>query len=591
MRKISLTEKLVLYFLLTGLFSVVCVSWYAYYSGQKAIISRTFDQLTSVRVVKQSLVEKYFSDARFNLKLLAASSQIITLAADGFRAEGRKSPDLSMVDCNNSGRSFFTQSILDNSVIDALFILCSNGDILEISKDSLNDKLTIGKLYGDDEITIRNLEDFARQFLKGNQTLIHTHDSTSVFMASTIDGNGIGNAMLIMKLDIKPVFKIMVENIMSKGWGITGESYIVDDQLFMRTPSRFIEKSVLKTIANTEAVRRAFANRPGTAIVKDYRNIEVLSSFSKLETDGLSWCIMVEIDLNEAMSPVIKLRNEIMFLSIFIALIVFFLALYFSKSISRPIINLKKASEQIRNGNYNINVSIDSEDEIGELTRTFSAMADQIRQHTQMRINGEDTERRRLSRELHDGLGQWLVAARYRLESTDCSRPESTMKNIDETKKMVDTILDELRKISNNLMPGTLREFGLKIAIQSLTRELSELTQIKFHTELSNIPDNFSTETQTYIFRIVQEALNNMVKHSMCTEARLTTQIDVNHLIMIIQDNGKGFTAGEQMQVVGNGLRNMAERCQILGGDLKIQSNPGFGTTITISIPLNQTSL
>lgn len=587
MQKISLTEKLVLYFLFIGLFTIGCIGWYAYYSGRKAILSRTFDQLTSVRVVKQNLVEKYFSDARINLSLFAGAEQVRNIMATHGKLKTGINTDTNEIRNRLSKESLFVQSFINHEDIQALNFINDSRYVVRMSKTKSGNGL---------RFEIKDLEEPENQFLKAfvanfnyeNDISDVTGVGSCLFLGTNIQDNTLsGLKLLVTELSMLPVNAIMVENSLSKGWGLTGESYMVDGNFLMRTPSRFVENSVLTTTVRTRAVENARENITGTAIIRDYRDIKVLSSFSKLKIGGLNWTILVEIDESEAMAPVNKLRNEILFLSIFIALVVFLLAFWFSKNISKPILKLKSAADQLRSGNYNVEVNENREDEIGELTRVFNMMARQIRQQARARISGQDDERQRLSRDLHDGLGQWLAATRYRLESIDCACPEKTSNNLDEAKKMVDEIMQELRKISDNLMPGTLREFGIKSAINALIREISSVTHTTFQINLENIPENLPPDFQIFVFRIVQEALNNVVKHSDSTTAAIEAELVENCLVLTIGDNGKGFDMKNSSENHGNGLRNMRERAQVLGGKMDIESKPGLGTKIKFVIPIN----
>ncbi len=587
MQKISLTEKLVLYFLFIGLFTIGCIGWYAYYSGRKAILSRTFDQLTSVRVVKQNLVEKYFSDARINLSLFAGAEQVRNIMATHGKLKTGINTDTNEIRNRLSKESLFVQSFINHEDIQALNFINDSRYVVRMSKTKSGNGL---------RFEIKDLEEPENQFLKAfvanfnyeNDISDVTGVGSCLFLGTKIHDNTLSELnQLVTELSMLPVNAIMVENSLSKGWGLTGESYMVDGNFLMRTPSRFVENSVLTTTVRTRAVENARENITGTAIIRDYRDIKVLSSFSKLKIGGLNWTILVEIDESEAMAPVNKLRNEILFLSIFIALVVFLLAFWFSKNISKPILKLKSAADQLRSGNYNVEVNENREDEIGELTRVFNMMARQIRQQARARISGQDDERQRLSRDLHDGLGQWLAATRYRLESIDCACPEKTSNNLDEAKKMVDEIMQELRKISDNLMPGTLREFGIKSAINALIREISSVTHTTFQINLENIPENLPPDFQIFVFRIVQEALNNVVKHSDSTTAAIEAELVENCLVLTIGDNGKGFDMKNSSENHGNGLRNMRERAQVLGGKMDIESKPGLGTKIKFVIPIN----
>ncbi|MCX6272321.1 MAG: HAMP domain-containing protein [Bacteroidetes bacterium] len=581
MRNKSLTEKLVLYFLFIGLITIISISWYSFQSGRKAIISRTLDQLTSVRVVKQKLVEKYVADRLNDVQLYAGSNCLNEI---GKKLLINPNPDKTQIQQLQQiirSDKFFTSSIINNENIRSVFIQ-SEGKFLRIVKtqDSLFLQMT-----EPDYLTITSTPTYLKQKLyilelrtdKPDQfTLLVTHSSPGIKGVFTLG----------LECYMDPINTIMIEHDPATGWGNSGETYIVGADHLMKTPSRFIAGSVQKTRVETKAVTTAFDAGIGTIITKDYRKIEVLSSYNKLNIPDLNWVILAEIDLSEAMAPVDALRNEILFLSIFITFMVFLIALFLARSISRPLQKLKRATERIREGDYQIDLKISSDDEIGILTRAFNDMAEQIRLQARARIDGQEAERQRLSRELHDGLGQTLVAARYRLESTDCANSE-TRRNIEVTKKLVDQIIDEIRRISDDLMPGVLQEFGLEASLQYLVREVNSNSPVTTHLVMQNIPDQLLKIQQVYLFRIVQEGLNNIVKHAGCSESWVSVSCQNEQLKLVIRDNGKGFDPDSPQIHTGKGLHNMRERIHVLHGQMELRTKPEQGTVLTFTIRLN----
>lgn len=583
MRKISLTEKLILYFLFTGLFSIACVSWFAFQSGRKAIINRTFDQLSSVRVVKQNLVENYFREAGIKFELYSHPDLIAFLS----KPLPYLNKDMLKSSFSESfaEESFFNQSLMKNDKIRAFHYLTKSDQYLTIRKNNRSNSFEV-LINSNANSTDGIFRKFQVEMDSIDHMAIEWGGGQVIYFLKKIHQSSVERGVLIMEYDLGSIITLMVEDGLSSGWGITGESYIINENLLMVTPSRFFGDSIKHTVVNTVASRKASEGQAGTAIIKDYRAIKVLSSFCRLNIDGLNWAILVEIDYDEAMSPVNRLRNEILFLSIFIATFVFLLALYFSRSISKPILKLKVAANQIREGNFNVEVKIDAENEIGELTRDFNSMAGQIRQQMRTTITAQDDERQRLSKELHDGLGQMLVAASYKLQSVDCSSSLKAIEHINDSKFMVDQIIDEMRRISNNLMPGVLREFGLEMAVKSLIREASEISEISFNLNIENVKSDLKPDIQIYLFRIIQEATNNIIRHSKAKSASIKIMQESEHLFISISDDGIGFNMNDGEYKGGNGLRNMRERIAILGGSIQIESSEDTGTGITIKVPL-----
>ncbi len=120
----------------------------------------------------------------------------------------------------------------------------------------------------------------------------------------------------------------MLEQNPNDGLGLSGESYLVGADSLMRSNSRFQENSIMQTKVSTDGVKDAFNNIVGTSVITDYRGIKVLSSYSKLNVPGLDWVILAEIDYAEATKSIYFIRNNIMLLTIFVAVILFIISLY-----------------------------------------------------------------------------------------------------------------------------------------------------------------------------------------------------------------------------------------------------------------------
>lgn len=199
-------------------------------------------------------------------------------------------------------------------------------------------------------------------------------------------------------------------------------------------------------------------------------------------------------------------------------------------------------------------------------------------------LEGQDKERKRIASELHDNLGSILVTLNMYADSllTKSDKDEVTdiATRISKTSNQAN---EEVRKISHSLDSGLLKHFGLKTAINQLMEAIELSKKIKIELELQ-LEERFSNETGLEIYRIIQELVNNSLKHSNCTKIRLElNQIDKD-VSLIYEDNGKGFDLNSVKK--GMGLNNMEKRTEKLGGDFKVDSRPGHGSTFIIEIPL-----
>jgi signal transduction histidine kinase len=205
-------------------------------------------------------------------------------------------------------------------------------------------------------------------------------------------------------------------------------------------------------------------------------------------------------------------------------------------------------------------------------------------------IESQEGERKRIAAELHDGLGQNLLVIKNRamLSLSTPENKERAIEQLDEISSIVSQTIDEVREIAHNLRPFQLDRLGLTKALQSIIRKMRDSSDIRFTAEIEPIDDLFSKEAEINLYRIVQESLNNIVKHSNATAASLSVKRDARGVVIRVEDNGKGFdrAAHPVGGKNGFGLTSISERARILGGKETIRSAPQEGTTILLEIAL-----
>jgi signal transduction histidine kinase/sugar lactone lactonase YvrE len=211
-------------------------------------------------------------------------------------------------------------------------------------------------------------------------------------------------------------------------------------------------------------------------------------------------------------------------------------------------------------------------------------------------IASQEGERKRIAAELHDSLGQhlliiknWAALALRGLNGASVAKEPLT-----EISSTASQAIDEVRGIAYNLRPYQLEKLGLTTAIQDLVDQIAASSAIRFSTAVERVDGAFPKDVEISIYRMVQESLNNIVRHSQATEARVLVTRRAGLVKLIIQDNGRGFTAPSAGAPApgrnGFGLLGIAERARMLGGHMTIQCAPDAGTTITISLKLQQAS-
>ncbi len=216
----------------------------------------------------------------------------------------------------------------------------------------------------------------------------------------------------------------------------------------------------------------------------------------------------------------------------------------------------------------------------------------QLREERLMRlswvIDGQEIERQRLARELHDGLGQSLIALKLKLESVEVD-DEKNQKKLDDLRKLFNKTIDEIRRISYDLMPAGLYDFGIINALRNLCNDTAEHTSktIEFDADASISNEKLSEKCCMYLYRITQEAINNSVKHAEASVISVNILKIENFIVLSIADNGKGFKFEATYKYVGNGLYNMRERVNMLSGTFEVNSEPGNGTEVIVKLPIN----
>ena len=202
------------------------------------------------------------------------------------------------------------------------------------------------------------------------------------------------------------------------------------------------------------------------------------------------------------------------------------------------------------------------------------------RENQRSLISGEEKERSRLSKELHDGLGPLLTLLRIKLEAISIDGMERK-----ELLVMLDNTIREMRRISNNLMPSVLMDFGAGEAIRNMVNQLTaEGLDVKYQYD-ANTEVKIADNIQIALYRVAQEAINNVIKHSGATVLNMSITEFEDRVSLFVKDNGEGFDVKSAKS--GNGIRNMRERVNVEKGIFEIESGVN-GTIIEVEIPLNE---
>ena len=286
---------------------------------------------------------------------------------------------------------------------------------------------------------------------------------------------------------------------------------------------------------------------------------------------------------------------------IFAALGSLFINVVVLRASFRPLFRLLLTMRSVSAGETGQRTPVPSDPDIGELTRAFNKMLDQLetfqREQTLHIVQAQEEERRRLARELHDETSQVLTALLIHTEvlnqHVDNAAPhlssEEQQQFHHETAqltKLAQGTLDDIRVIAQQLRPGILDDLGLLAALRWLAEDGRERLHLNVKVTLPEARKlQLSPVYETTLFRIAQESLTNSARYADATEVRMVLTIDQHEVKLAIADNGRGFNETEVHP--GLGLRGMRERAALHKGILNLRTAPGKGTTVEVRLPFN----
>ncbi|NJM93761.1 MAG: sensor histidine kinase [Cytophagales bacterium] len=599
---LSITQKLFLSYLFTGVVALFSVAFFFYHTSKGALLDRTFQQLSSINILKKTTIENYILTKEKNLQVAVENGVFDSLILHPQRFSDAHLSDierkLGLKDIyvfDNTGVQLFHQYVRDKYWLPAEFISqCS------------------------------------RQLSFLDYTAQDTTKRPRIFLGLPAKIDSVNKGSIIALVDFSDVQAILHERT---GMGRTGETYLVGADTTMRSSSRFLTDRPPGSIrVNTPAVHLARSGHFSPQVIRDYRGINVLSVSRAIGVKDMDWVILTEIDLSEAMEPIIDMGRDILYTTLAILAMVIGLTVYFARSLADPIKKVNAIIKDVSRGIFPIErLEAVSMDELGEMINSISLMIDGLvektqfadrigagdldssfknlspsdelgkaliqmrdklkahrdverniaRQRTAALIEGQEQERNRISRELHDGLGQMLTFMRLRVGKI--TAPTGLK---EELKELIDETIKETRRISNNVMPSVLMDFGLDAAINKLCQNMERYSGVvvdyRLHEEASL--GNLDFEVNVNLYRVIQEALNNAIKHADATRILLNLHCKLGLLQIQITDDGSGFDP--QTDKKGRGLENMAQRVELLKGTFIIDSQVNKGTSIHIQVPL-----
>ncbi len=344
------------------------------------------------------------------------------------------------------------------------------------------------------------------------------------------------------------------------------------------------------------------------------------------------WSVVVRQTETVAFAPVHTMEQRFIIFGLSSLVIALFLSWGMARSVVRPLGQLTAAAQDISHGHLDKPIPRMGNDEIGELSRSFDTMrialneslekiqqwnrelegkvAERTRQLEDSYreigrreiargellrkvLSAQEEERKRIARELHDETTQSLVGLVMRLEAATSMADKSDKIRglLGDIKNLAVKTIDNVHKIIFDLRPSVLDDLGLLPALRWYTENRLEEAGIKSRVEVTGEEKKLPPQVETAVFRAVQEAINNIIKHAEARNVVLSMEFKDSSLFVEVEDDGKGFDVGavnlQSGETRGLGLLGMEERITLLGGRFYIESQPDHGTSLTLEVPLH----
>lgn len=617
-RGIKIFGKLFISHSSVGLIAIIAASVIFYSILRVALINRALDQLSSINVLKKHLIEDYLYRSQLNLEALQVEEKFLNI----------------YYDVTNYRRSQDHRDIKD------IYNLCKLYDFMNLHIfDTHHQQLfsTDEQMYPDSllhKIDVAIKKD--RMRIHVIDASPHTDMGTLLFYYVPIIALDSLKGIVLVQENFGKIQQILQENT---DMGTTGESYLVGNDFLLRSKSKFFpDRAPGSILAETEAMHKLINGEEGRGIVRDYRGVSVLSAFRGISSVDLKWFILSEMDEAEAMRPIVALRNYFMLVTVLIMVLVLIVTYIISNAIISPIVELKDAiqtlsqgivpspkpnvhngdeigemgaaihqliegferttrfASDIGSGNFEASyVALSKDDSLGhalikmreELKAFHARELKSARSRAAALLEGQESERTRIVKELHDGVGQLLTAISMQIDLLDGSAERKA-----DLKKYITEAIVEIKRISYNVMPQAIVDFGLEAALNGLCESVKKYAAISIDFRYIRESDQkLHFDVSIAMYRIMQEGLNNIVRHAHASHVNLHILDKSDELYGVLEDDGRGFDMHKAMNnpSTGSGLRNIRERAQLMNGTAEIQSSPGHGCVIEIHIPLRET--
>lgn len=348
-------------------------------------------------------------------------------------------------------------------------------------------------------------------------------------------------------------------------------------------------------------VSEALHGQSGTVYVK-VSGDEHVTAYSPVTSAG--WALITEESWEAVSTPTLR-SSQVAPLVLVPVVVIMLLALWFGATqVVRPLHILESKSASLAQGDFEpIQEPVGGIAEIQHLQKELIQMANKV-EDAQRSLHGyigtitvaQEDERRRLARELHDDTLQALIALKQRVQLTqlemEATKPHVSPKaaEMDEIVSLTEQTIENLRRLTRALRPAYLEDLGLVPSLEMLARETGQLTGITVEFHHQGIENRLDASVELALYRIAQEALNNIARHAHAKQASLTIVYSPSAVTLHVVDDGTGFNLPRNLSEYANrghyGLLGLHERADLIGARLEIHSSTGKGTSLVVTLPV-----
>ena len=484
MKNLSITLKVIIYVSILGFSCIFAMGYVSINAADKILTKNAHEHLMSVQSMKKQQVED-FIQGKINAVEALAKMPITIIGVNSLinysKNEGIQNKDFPS-DVNiysNSFLSYMNANNMDNIIIAE----SKNGKIIysAMSERGFETDLSqqsnmISKVWRSclrsDIAIISDMES------NGNK-----NEKPSLFIGCIVIDNGEVIAVVIAEINSNEINNIVVSN---NTMGESGETYIVGDDYLFRTDSKFSDKStVLSQISKTKASERALSGQHGSDIINDFRGMEVLSSYEKLNIKGLNWAIITEIDEDEIMEPKSNLINTILIICAIIAIIMMPVLYFIGQSLSRPLKKEVEYAKKLANGELDATIDINQRDEIGVLADALRTIAQSTKRVITSVINATNNladasfQLSASSQNLSSGASEQASS----IEEVSASMEEMTSNiqqnadNANQTEKITNAVSTQVSEGSNIVLSSVE-------SMEKIADKISIISDIAFQTNI-----------------------------------------------------------------------------------------------------------